>query len=147
MLALSPVLALLAIAIVSPEDDPRIEAIRLVLDRQAESWNKADLDGFLDGYWRSPKVVFQSGGVRTEGFDAMRDRYRKRYQAEGRVMGKLEFSDLEIQPLSDDAAFARGRWRLIMPDGGKPGGLFTLVFRKFPDGWKIVHDHTSAEVP
>ena len=118
-----------------------------MLDKQAEAWNRADLDAFLDGYWHSPRVVFQPGGDRSEGFEAMRDRYRKRYQAEGRVMGKLRTPTLEIQPLGPDSAFARGRWRLTMPDGKRPGGLFTLVFRKFPDGWKIVHDHTSAEAP
>jgi ketosteroid isomerase-like protein len=59
-------------------------------------------------------------------------------------MGRLEFSDLNIQELAPDAAFVRGEWRLKMTDGKSPHGLFTLIFRKFPDGWKIVHDHTSA---
>ncbi len=59
-------------------------------------------------------------------------------------MGKLEFSDLNIETLGPDAAFVRGAWKLTMPDGKTPHGLFTLVFRRLPDGWKIVHDHTSA---
>ena len=59
-------------------------------------------------------------------------------------MGKLEFSDLRIEPLGSDAAFVRGAWHLTMPDGNMPHGLFTLIFKKFSDGWKIVHDHTSA---
>ncbi len=59
-------------------------------------------------------------------------------------MGKLEFSELNIQELSEEAAFVRGAWKLTTSDGKNPHGLFTLVFRKFPDGWKIVHDHTSA---
>ncbi len=46
-----------------------------------------------------------------------------------------------------EAVLARGRWRLTMPDGTKPAGLFTVIFRKFPEGWKIIHDHTSAEEP
>jgi ketosteroid isomerase-like protein len=75
----------------------------------------------------------------------MRERYRRRYQAEGKAMGQLEFSELEIEPLGQDSILARGGWRLTMPDGTKPGGLFTLIFRRFPEGWKIVHDHTSAE--
>ena len=72
------------------------------------------------------------------------ERYRKTYQGEDREMGKLEFSNLNIEPLAPDAAFVRGAWRLTMSDGKTPHGLFTLIFRKFPDGWKIVHDHTSA---
>jgi ketosteroid isomerase-like protein len=120
-------------------------AVREVLDRQVIDWNRGDLDGFLAGYWNSPKVVFQSGGQRSDGWEAMRDRYRRRYQAEGKAMGRLTFSAVEVEELGPEAMFVRGRWRLTMPDGTKPGGLFTLIFRKFPDGWKIVHDHTSAE--
>jgi beta-aspartyl-peptidase (threonine type) len=75
----------------------------------------------------------------------MRDRYHRRYKAEGRSMGQLAFSDLEVEPLAPDAVLARGRFRLTLPDGARPTGLFTLIVRKFPDGWKIVHDHTSAD--
>ena len=121
--------------------------MRAVLDRQVADWNKGDLDGFLNGYWNSPKVVFQSGGQRHDGFEAMRDRYRRRYQAEGKAMGRLVFSALEIERLGPEAMLARGGWRLTMPDGARPGGLFTLILRRFPQGWKIVHDHTSAEEP
>lgn len=124
-----------------------VDAIRKVLDQQARDWNAGNLDGFLEGYWASPKVVFQSGGDRNVGFDAMRARYRKSYKAEGRSMGRLVFSELEIEPLAPDTAFARGRWGLTMPEGKTPGGLFTLVLRKFPEGWKIIHDHTSSAEP
>jgi ketosteroid isomerase-like protein len=128
--------------------DPASE-IKAMLDQQEKDWNAGNLDAFLTGYWDSPKVVFQSGGDRNVGFEAMRDRYRKRYQAEGRSMGRVTFSEVEIEPLAADAAFVRGRWGLIMPDGKTPGGLFTLIVRKLPGaGWKIVHDHTSsAEAP
>jgi beta-aspartyl-peptidase (threonine type) len=60
-------------------------------------------------------------------------------------MGKLEFSDLQIEELARNAAFVRGSWRLTLSDGKTPHGLFTLIFRKFPEGWKIIHDHSSAE--
>jgi beta-aspartyl-peptidase (threonine type) len=60
-------------------------------------------------------------------------------------MGKLEFSGLRIEMLAADAAFVRGAWQLTLSDGKTPHGLFTLVFRKFGDGWKIVHDHTSVQ--
>ena len=121
------------------------QSIQKVLDRQTADWNRGDLDAFLEGYWKSPQVVFQSGGDRYDGWEAMRERYRKRYQAGGRAMGKVAFSGVEIDPLGVDAALVRGGWRLTMPDGSKPGGLFTLVFRRLPEGWKITHDHTSSE--
>ena len=73
------------------------------------------------------------------------DRYIRNYQSGGKEMGRLEFSNLQIEPLSPDAAFVRGAWHLTMSDGKTPHGLFTLIFRKYPEGWKIVHDHTSVE--
>lgn len=122
-------------------------SIQAVLDRQTADWNRGDLEAFLEGYWKSPRVVFQSGGDRYDGWEAMRERYRKRYQASGRAMGKVAFSGVEIVPLGADSALVRGRWRLTLPDGSNPGGLFTLIFRRLPEGWKIIHDHTSSEVP
>jgi ketosteroid isomerase-like protein len=127
-------------------EDP-VHAIRAVLRQQQADWNKGDLDAFLTGYWNSPRVVFQSGGNRYDGWEAMRDRYRARYKAEGKAMGEVGFSAIDIEMLGTEAALVRGAWRLALPDGSKPGGLFTLIFRKFPEGWKIVHDHTSAEEP
>jgi ketosteroid isomerase-like protein len=127
------------------ESDAAVRDVRAVLNQQAADWNKGDLDGFLTGYWNSPKVVFMSGGQRFDGYEAMRDRYRRRYKAEGKAMGQLAFSELDVEPLGPESVLARGRFRLTMPDGAKPTGLFTLIVRKFPNGWKIVHDHTSAD--
>ena len=130
----------------APSDEPAT-AIRALLDRQQTDWNGGDLDAFLSGYWNSPDVVFQSGGDQSRGFGTIRERYQRRYKAEGRAMGTLAFSDIEVEPLGPESALARGRWRLKMPDGSTPGGLFTLVLRKLPEGWRIVHDHTSSESP
>ena len=119
-------------------------AIQQVLHRQQEAWNHHDLESFMSGYWNSPELTFFSGDKISSGWQATIERYRKRYQSEGREMGKLEFSDLKVEALAPDAAFVRGAWHLTMSDGKTPHGLFTLIFRKFPDGWKIIHDHTSA---
>ncbi len=115
-----------------------------VLRVQQEAWNRHDLDGFMAGYWNSPELTFFSGAKEHDGRQAAMDRYRSVYAGPGHEMGKLEFSGLRIEMLGADAAFARGAWRLTMSDGKTPHGLFTLVFRRFGDGWKIVHDHTSA---
>jgi uncharacterized protein (TIGR02246 family) len=118
--------------------------IRAVLDAQVAAWNAGNLEEFMDGYWRSPDLTFFSAGRKLSGWDATIERYRKTYQAEGREMGKLAFSDLDIQLLGSAAAVVRGRWELTMSDGKKPGGLYTLIFRRFKEGWKIIHDHTSS---
>lgn len=119
-------------------------AVEQVLHVQQDAWNRHDLDGFMVGYWNSADLTFFSGAKQTAGWQATIDRYKATYQSTGHEMGKLEFSDLRIEMLGADAAFVRGAWHLTMPDGKTPHGLFTLVFRKFPEGWKIVHDHTSA---
>ena len=126
-----------------PQADAR-SAIESVLRQQAEAWNRHDLEGFMAGYWNSPDLVFFSGATKTSGWQSTLERYRARYQGEGREMGKLEFSDLSIHQLAPDAAYVLGEFHLAMSDGKTPHGLFTLIFRKFPQGWKIVHDHTSA---
>lgn len=118
--------------------------IQQVLSTQAAAWNRHDLDSFMLGYWNSPELTFFSGANAAYGWQAALDRYRKNHQSEGHEMGKLEFSDLQIEPLASDAAFVRGAWKLTLSDGKTPHGLFTLIFRKFPEGWKIVHDHSSA---
>lgn len=118
--------------------------IEHVLRTQQDAWNRHDLEGFMTGYWNSPQLTFFSGATEREGWQATLDRYRSVYASPGHEMGKLEFSGLRIEMLGADAAFARGAWRLTMPDGKTPHGLFTLVFRRFPQGWKIVHDHTSV---
>ncbi len=118
--------------------------IRAVLDKQVVAWNSGKLEEFMEGYWKSPELTFFSGGRKLSGWDATIERYRKTYQSGGAEMGQLEFFELEITPLGEVAAVVRGRWKLTMSDGKQPGGLYTLIFRKFRDGWKIVHDHTSS---
>lgn len=119
-------------------------AVRALLDAQVAAWNRGDLEGFMAGYWRSPELVFCSGATVTKGWDATLARYRQRYQAEGREMGRLGFDEVEVLPLGEDAAAARGAWRLRTSGGGEPHGLFTLILRRTGEGWRIVHDHTSA---
>lgn len=119
------------------------KAILAVLNNQVAAWNRHDLEGFMAGYRHSEKLSFFSGGIKTSGWDTTLARYRNRYQSEGREMGHLDFTELEVETLGSDTAFVRGHWNLKMSSGDQ-GGLFTLIFRKFPDGWKIIHDHTST---
>src|ERR1700721_3677021 len=120
-------------------------AVGAVLRTQQGAWNRHDLDAFMAGYWNSPELTFFSGANEHKGWQATLDRYRAAYASPGHEMGKLEFSGLSSEMLGPDAAFVRGSWHLTMPDGKTPHGLFTLVFRKFPEGWRIVHDHTSVD--
>src|SRR5262245_63722240 len=76
--------------------------IRKVLDEQVVAWNKGDLVGFMKGYWNSKDLTFVSGKDVTRGWQDTLERYKKRYQSEGKEMGKLAFSDLEVRELGPD---------------------------------------------
>ncbi len=117
-------------------------AVRAVLDAQAAAWNRGDIEGYMDGYDRSPDTVFVSGDRVNRGWQNVLDRYKKTYDSREK-MGTLTFSDLEITILSKDAALVLGRWHL-QRSKDEPHGRFTLLFRKTKAGWKIVHDHTSS---
>jgi beta-aspartyl-peptidase (threonine type) len=121
--------------------------IRQLLMQQAAAWNRGDIAGFMEGYRKSPETTFAGSGGIQRGWQALLERYRREYPSRER-MGTLTFSDLEIRTLSKDAAFVVGRWHLERPSDsrGPAGGVFTLVLRRFPQGWRIVHDHTSADV-
>jgi len=116
-------------------------AIRAVMSAQSAAWNRGDIDGFMDGYHRSNATEFVSGDKLTRGWQIVRDRYRKKYNSREK-MGTLTFSELKITPLGADAALVLGRWKLVRK-ADKPHGIFTLLFRRTPAGWRIVHDHTS----
>jgi len=119
--------------------------ISAVLKMQQEAWNRGDIDAFMQGYWRSEQTVFVSGDEVTRGWQKVLDRYKTKYSDRAK-MGTLTFSNLEITPLSNDSAVVLGSWKLNRAND-QPHGRFTLIFRRFPDGWKIVHDHTSAAPP
>ena len=119
--------------------------IRSVLRAQQDAWNRGDIDGFMNGYARSASTVFVSEDTIRRGWETVRERYRKRYSDRAK-MGTLAFSDLEIMPLSPDAGVVLGRWSLKRAND-QPHGRFTLIFKRLPEGWRIVHDHTSSAPP
>lgn len=139
-LAFPLAVALTALAGAAPADDAK--AVRAVLDAQLAAWNKGDLGDFMAGYWNDDKLFYISGGKSVQGWKSLKERYEKAYQDEGKEMGKLKFDELHVEPLGRDAALVRGKWE-VTTSKETVGGWFTLVLKKFPDGWKITHDHTS----
>jgi len=137
------ILRCLALPLLATDASPG--AIRKVIEAQQAAWNRGDLEAFMTGYWNSPELTFFSGAHESKGWQAAVDRYKKTYQGAGHEMGKLEFANLRIEMLGKEAAFVRGEFHLTMSDGKTPHGLFTLILRKFPEGWRIVHDHSAGE--
>jgi len=139
-------LALLLAGSLSVQAAPSDDAdIRTLLNGQAAAWNRGDIDSFMQGYWKNDGLRFASGDSVTTGWQATLDRYKQRY-SDRAAMGTLSFTELSVEPLGDDAALVFGHWSLAR-DSDRPHGLFTLLLRKMPDGWKITRDHTSAAAP
>jgi beta-aspartyl-peptidase (threonine type) len=117
-------------------------AVRAILDEQQSAWNEGKVDLFLEGYWKAEALTFSCSQGITRGFAGVRERYRKSYP-DRQAMGKLDFTGLEVRVLNPDAALVLGHWHLTR-EKGDIGGVFSLVFQRFPEGWRIIHDHTSV---
>ena len=118
-------------------------AIRHLLDQQTTDWNRGDVDSFMKGYEDSPNTTFVGQTVQY-GYATIRDRYKKLY-TDPAAMGKLTFSHLAIRPLDANYATATGNFHLerTTAGGGNADGIFSLLFKKEPQGWKIIMDHSS----
>ena len=117
-------------------------AILRVLTDQQSAWNRGDVRAFLEGYWHSEELTFAGSSGISRGWDAVLARYQRNYPDRA-AMGTLDFSSLEYRFLGPDAALLLGRWHLKR-ESGDIGGVFSLVLQRFPEGWRIVHDHTSV---
>lgn len=128
-------------AFAQSKDEKAKAAIRKVMDEQIIAWNRGDVEGFMQGYWKSEQLIFVSGDNVRRGWQVVTDNYKKSYNTREK-MGVLSFTDLEITILSKDSATVLGRWK-VQAQPNDAQGRFTLIFRKFKEGWRIVHDHTS----
>lgn len=127
-------------ATAAPADDAA--QIRAVMDMQVAAWNRGDVETFMTSYWKSNDTLFLGANGLVRGYDAVMERYHKSYP-DLKAMGHLTFSDLEVHMTCADAAIVVGQFHLVR-ENDKPSGIFSLDFRKFADGWKIVLDHTTA---
>ena len=128
-----------------PLDAEAVRAgVRATLDAQVDAWNEGSIRGFMDGYAHSDTLVFLSGGNLRRGWEESYYAYVRGYP-DAEAMGTLSFEDIEIRPLSSRHALAFGRWRLTRATTDGATGLFSLLMQNTPDGWLVVHDHTSSE--
>ncbi len=150
-LAMSASIALSAGSLGCAASPPRVArlppadrtAITGVLDRQVVAWNRGDLAAYMDGYARTPALVFTSGGNIRRGWQEAFDHYQARYATDPKAMGTLAFHVDSIDPVGADGAVVLGHWELTgTAHAGR--GVFTLVLERRPEGWRIIHDHTSV---
>jgi ketosteroid isomerase-like protein len=119
-----------------------LDVVKVML-KQETAWNKGDIDGFTEGYKNAPDTLFISRQI-TRGFEGMAATYHQSYPNRA-AMGNLGFSELEVRPLGTDFAVCIGKFHLerSKKDGGSADGIFSLVFEKTEQGWKIILDHTT----
>lgn len=119
-----------------------VRDIEAVLSKQSQAWNRGDIGDYMDGYWKSDSLLFTSNGNIRRGWKETLKKYKTSYDSKTK-MGVLKFSRLEIYLLSSASAWVFGNWELARKND-HPRGVFTLVLKRFPEGWKIIHDHTSS---
>ena len=126
------------------DEDQHAEKLNIsnVISEQQSAWNKGDIEGYMQDYNKSDSLRFASGGNVTYGWETTLNRYKKAYP-DKETMGQLIFSNIDIKMLSNNDAIVFGKWELER-ENDHPWGLFTLIFNKTDDGWKIFHDHTSS---
>ena len=112
--------------------------------RSADAWTRGDLDGFMADYARDSMTGFVTDGRVQHGFDRIRAGYAPRF-APGAKRDSLRFENFEVRPLAPKVALVTARYVLFRGDSTTSSGPFSLVMERRPDGWKILHDHTSSD--
>jgi ketosteroid isomerase-like protein len=117
----------------------------VALMRTSEAaWNRGDLESFVLDYDDSPETTFIGRTLTRGNRQAVLDRYRKGYPTRA-AMGTLTYSEMQVREVSEGVMIMIGRFALkrTADAGGDSAGCFTLVWRRTPKGWKIIHDHSS----
>ena len=118
--------------------------LKKIIHKQQAAWNRGDIDGFMQAYWKSDKLTFSSRGETRRGWETTRKKYLQSYPDKA-TMGELTFSNLEVEQLSEEVAMMLGEWEIV---GEKPAaGNFSLVWRRIDGIWVILHDHSSSKEP
>ena len=138
-------LLLLALTLSTPSwaESASETAIHQLMDRQAADWNRGDVDAFMKAYEDAPTTTFVGKTVEY-GYATIRERYKTIYPTPA-GMGELTFTHLAIRELDSSYAVATGNFHLerTAAGGGNADGIFSLVLKKDPQGWKIILDHSN----
>ncbi|HSU50145.1 MAG TPA: DUF4440 domain-containing protein [Segetibacter sp.] len=117
------------------------QAIRRVIEKQSEGWNKGNIEEYMKGYWESDSLIFVGKSGVTYGYKNTLDHYRKAYPDKS-SMGLLQLDLLRFKRLSSNYYYVTGKWSLKRTIGNLQG-YFTLLFQKMRNSWVIISDHSS----
>ena len=125
------------------QDPNDINAIKKMLSNQQECWNNGDIDGFMQGYWQSEKLIFTSLRHKPAyGWNNTLERYKSSYPTKS-SMGELKFQILDLKFISKTTATLKGKWELNR-EKDNPNGIFWLDIDKFDKDWLITKDSTLS---
>lgn len=123
------------------QTDSEKKKIFAILHKQQQSWNEGNIEAFMDGYWKNDSLMFIGKNGITYGWQSTLNNYKKGYP-DTASMGKLDFTIIEVMPLSKNYMHVIGKWHLARTKGDLQGH-FTLLFRKIKGIWCIIKDHSS----
>jgi ketosteroid isomerase-like protein len=115
--------------------------IRQLLTVQTQAWNKGDIEGFMQTYWKNDSLMFIGRNGVNWGWQTTLDHYKKSYP-DTTAMGKLSFDIILVKQLSPEYYFVVGKWMLHRSIGDL-SGHYNLLMRKIKGRWCIVSDHSS----
>ncbi|QCR21678.1 DUF4440 domain-containing protein [Pontibacter sp. SGAir0037] len=124
------------------DQEAGLQEVKQVLAEQASCWSQGDLECYMQGYWHSDSLVFIGKSGLTYGWQQTLDNYKRSYPTTD-AMGKLKFDILETKPLAPETMLVIGKWTLLREAAGNIDGHFSVIFKHFPEGWKIIADHSS----
>ncbi len=111
------------------------------MDAQQLAWNRGDLEGFMEGYWKSDSLRFIGKRGITFGWQPTLDNYKKSYP-DTQAMGKLQFTNLTLELTGDSSAYVIGKWELFRT-ADTLNGHYSLLWKNIQGRWLIIADHSS----
>ena len=134
------IIALLFVIKSQAQKQDEVELRNLLL-RQTETWNRGDINGFMQTYWQNDSLMFIGKDGVTWGWKNTLERYKKGYP-DKETMGKLSFDILQIKELAAEYFFVVGKW-MLKRNAGELSGHYSLLMKRIKGEWKIIADHSS----
>lgn len=141
MKTLLPLFILLILASCSRNFESDKVEIKIAMEKQVKCWSNGDLDGYMDGYWKSDSLRFLGRKGLRKGWQTTLNNYKKAYPDKS-AMGKLIFKNISFEPLNNKQIFVVGEWALER-EKDTLSGYYSLIWEKIDGQWKVIFDHTN----
>lgn len=117
------------------------QEIRRLLATQTQEWNRGDIEGFMQTYWKSDSLMFIGKTGVHFGWQNTLNNYKKSYP-DTTAMGKLSFDIITVRKLSPEYYYVVGKW-MLQRSIGDLSGHYDLLLKKIKGKWYIISDHSS----